>query len=107
MTRTAKFTIASAAIAGLIAGSSIGIRASNLLPGVRSFNSQQDEPKRPKKDPGGGVKDKDETVRERHACKGQNSCRGKGGCKSSDNGCKGKNTCKGKGGCSSEGSEMP
>ncbi len=34
-----------------------------------------------------------------HECKGHNSCKGKGGCKSGDNGCAGKNTCKGKGGC--------
>jgi hypothetical protein len=35
----------------------------------------------------------------KHDCKGMNSCKGKGGCKSGDMGCKGKNTCKGKGGC--------
>jgi len=40
---------------------------------------------------------------EKHACKGLNSCKGKGGCKSSDNGCKGKNSCKGKGGCATNG----
>jgi hypothetical protein len=40
-----------------------------------------------------------------HACKGQNSCKGKGGCKTSDNGCKGKNSCKGKGGCATDGSK--
>ncbi len=34
-----------------------------------------------------------------HSCKGQNTCKGKGGCKTGDNGCKGKNSCKGKGGC--------
>jgi hypothetical protein len=34
-----------------------------------------------------------------HECKGNNSCKGKGGCKSGDNGCAGKNSCKGKGGC--------
>ena len=36
---------------------------------------------------------------EKHACKGMNSCKGQGGCASSDMGCKAKNTCKGKGGC--------
>src|SRR5271154_4656001 len=41
---------------------------------------------------------------EKHACKGLNSCKGKGGCKVSDNGCKGKNSCKGKGGCATDGS---
>ncbi len=34
-----------------------------------------------------------------HICAGRNSCKGKGGCKSGDNGCAGKNSCKGKGGC--------
>jgi hypothetical protein len=36
---------------------------------------------------------------ETHDCAGMNSCKGKGGCKSGDNGCAGKNSCKGKGGC--------
>jgi hypothetical protein len=42
---------------------------------------------------------------EKHACKGLNSCKGRGGCSSSDNGCKGKNSCKGKGGCATDGSK--
>ncbi len=41
--------------------------------------------------------------KEKHGCKGQNSCKGKGGCASGDNGCKGKNSCKGKGGCATNG----
>jgi hypothetical protein len=40
---------------------------------------------------------------EKHACKGLNSCKGRGGCSSGDNGCKGKNSCKGKGGCATDG----
>lgn len=43
-----------------------------------------------------------DTPVEKHACKGLNSCKGKGGCKSGDNGCKGKNSCKGKGGCATD-----
>lgn len=39
------------------------------------------------------------TKAEKHDCKGQNTCKGKGGCSSGDNGCAGKNSCKGKGGC--------
>jgi hypothetical protein len=35
----------------------------------------------------------------KHDCKGNNACKGQGGCKTGDNGCKGKNSCKGKGGC--------
>jgi len=41
----------------------------------------------------------DDKKGETHECKGHNSCKGKGGCKSGDNGCAGKNSCKGKGGC--------
>jgi len=44
---------------------------------------------------------------DKHACKGQNDCKGKGGCKSGDNGCKGQNSCKGKGGCATDGSKPP
>jgi hypothetical protein len=36
---------------------------------------------------------------DKHDCKGLNSCKGKGGCQTGDQGCKGKNSCKGKGGC--------
>jgi hypothetical protein len=39
------------------------------------------------------------TPTDKHDCKGLNSCKGKGGCTTSDMGCKGKNSCKGKGGC--------
>jgi len=38
---------------------------------------------------------------ETHSCAGKNTCKGKGGCKTGDNGCAGKNSCKGKGGCAS------
>jgi hypothetical protein len=36
---------------------------------------------------------------EKHGCKGQNSCRGNGGCKTEAHACKGQNACKGQGGC--------
>jgi hypothetical protein len=39
------------------------------------------------------------TATDKHDCKGLNSCKGKGGCTTSDMGCKAKNSCKGKGGC--------
>jgi hypothetical protein len=35
----------------------------------------------------------------KHACKGLNTCKGNGGCKTDKNACKGLNTCKGAGGC--------
>jgi len=95
MTKSNKMLIASAAIAGLLAGTGATVQASNLLPSMRSSLGAQDTPA-PKP-----------AAKEKHACKGQNSCKGNGGCKSSDNGCKGKNSCKGKGGCATDGSKMP
>ena len=95
MTKTNKFLITGAAIAGLLAGTGATIQASNLLSGKASATAQDTDKKA------------DKTTKEKHACKGQNSCKGKGGCKSSDNGCKAKNSCKGKGGCATDGSKMP
>jgi len=43
----------------------------------------------------------------KHSCKGKNDCKGQGGCSTGDNGCKGKNSCKGKGGCATDGSKPP
>jgi len=43
----------------------------------------------------------------KHSCKGKNDCKGQGGCKASDQGCEGKNSCKGKGGCATDGSKPP
>jgi hypothetical protein len=96
MTKSNKFLLTGAAVAGLLAGTSASIQASNLIPGAKASASAQDTEKK-----------SDKKVKEKHACKGQNSCKGKGGCKSSDNGCKGKNSCKGKGGCATDGSKMP
>src|SRR6267378_2808026 len=94
MTKSNRFLLTGAAVAGLLAGTSASIQASNLAPGGNA--SAQDTEKK-----------SDKKVKEKHACKGQNSCKGKGGCKASDNGCKGKNSCKGKGGCATDGSKMP
>ena len=98
MTKSNRYLVAGAAVAGLLAGTSASIQASNLLPGGNSSLNAQDDAK---------DKKADKKTKEKHACKGQNSCKGKGGCKSSDNGCKGKNSCKGKGGCATDGSKMP
>jgi hypothetical protein len=95
MTKTNKFLLTGAAVAGLLAGTAASIKASNLVPGGKASATAQDDAKSDKK------------AKEKHACKGQNSCKGKGGCKASDNGCKGKNSCKGKGGCATDGSKMP
>ena len=63
MTKSNRFLLAGAAIAGLLAGTAGTINASNLAKA-----SAQDDAKADKK------------VKEKHACKGQNSCKGKGGC---------------------------
>jgi hypothetical protein len=96
MTKSNKFLITGAAIAGLLAGTGASIQASNLLNGGKASATAQDTDKKA-----------DSADKDKHACKGKNSCKGKGGCKSSDNGCKAKNSCKGKGGCATDGSKMP
>jgi hypothetical protein len=94
MSNSMKALLAGAALAGLMTGASANLNAQTLgqnNAGIRAVSTQDD----------GGT-----NKTEKHACKGQNSCKGKGGCKSSDNGCKGKNSCKGKGGCATDGSKM-
>jgi hypothetical protein len=83
---TTKTLIASAAIVGLVGGSTIRLQAaaSDSVATVRASAGQLAD-----------SSEKGDT----HACAGENDCKGRGGCKSSANGCKGKNTCKGKGGC--------
>src|SRR5271155_5510673 len=68
MTKSKKLLIASAAVAGLLAGTGAAIQASNLLPGMHAATAQDTAAPADKK------------VKEKHACKGQNSCTGNGGC---------------------------
>jgi len=87
-----------AALSGLIGGTSIAAQAANQgaakAPSVKAAKA--------------GLRytaqDKDSS---KHSCKGKNDCKGQGGCKAGDNGCKGKNSCKGKGGCATDGSAPP
>ncbi|MHB8734095.1 MAG: hypothetical protein ACYC6M_02220 [Terriglobales bacterium] len=92
---TIKALAASAAFAGLLAGTAVRVQASDMSGANASAYHPVHKHKKAK------------AKIEKHACKGQNSCKGQGGCKSSDNGCKGKNSCKGKGGCATDGSKMP
>ena len=96
MKNSLKAMMLSAAVTGLLSGSTTPLHASTthndaqfgqLAVGSASFLTAD--------------------KKEKHACKGQNSCKGKGGCKTGDNGCKGKNSCKGKGGCATDGSKPP
>ncbi len=43
--------------------------------------------------------DNDSSTPSKHACRGLNDCKGRGGCKTDLNTCRGKNECKGRGGC--------
>jgi hypothetical protein len=79
-----KSLLAGAAIAGILTG---GALRANAAQTGKTGGTQ-----------GAGVL-ADEKKGETHDCAGKNSCKGKGGCKSGDNGCAGKNSCKGKGGC--------
>src|SRR5213082_385004 len=92
MTKSVKLAIASAALAGVVTGTSASLMA-------------QDSGSTDKKTDNAAKKASKHT-KEKHACKGQNSCKGKGGCKTGDNGCKAKNSCKGKGGCRTDGKPM-
>jgi len=84
--KPSKAVIAGAAIAGLLTGS-MAVRAyavntssrPSISPGTMA-DAQKPLPK--------------------HACKGQNDCKGQGGGKNP-----GKNSCKGKGGCATDGSK--
>ncbi|HEX4022308.1 MAG TPA: hypothetical protein VHX63_14280 [Acidobacteriaceae bacterium] len=97
MKNSFKAVLMSAAVSGLLGGSTLVLNAatvnsnaataSGLYLGQSSASSQ--------------------FATSKHSCKGKNDCKGQGGCKSSDNGCKGKNSCKGKGGCATDGSKMP
>jgi len=85
---TKKAIVAGAAIAGLMSGSFAATTQAAVSTGKPGVSLQMGKAKSDK-----------------HACQGQNSCKGKGGCKTGDNGCKGKNSCKGKGGCATDGSK--
>jgi hypothetical protein len=84
---TTKTLLAGAAIAGIVSGGFLSSAKAATNAGLVKSDKTQVA--------GVLADEKGET----HDCSGKNSCKGKGGCKSGDNGCAGKNTCKGKGGC--------
>lgn len=83
--------LAASAVSGILAGAALAADAEeSLKPSSTRLAEQEKSGKSaPKKGP----------VKYKHLCKGNNDCKGKGGCRSGDRGCRGKNTCKGKGGC--------
>ena len=88
MSKAKNLILASAALAGLLAGTSV--RA----------NAQTTE----KKDSKTTASDKksEKKAIEKHACKGMNSCKGQGGGSKKE---RGKNACKGQGACATDGSK--
>ena len=69
MTKTTKAMLAGAAFTGLLAGTGAAVKASTLLPSLKTSFSAQDQ---------GQDQKSDKQDKEKHACKGQNSCKGKG-----------------------------
>jgi hypothetical protein len=85
MNRTPHSLILGLAMTGLLAGTAARAQASSSTSTGSVLQA--------------GLPLADTATADTHSCKGKNTCKGKGGCSSGDNGCKGKNTCKGKGGC--------
>ena len=87
----ARYLVLGGVIAGLSAGTNL--RADTAKSNTLSFNqsTSQAEP----------MAKKAKVAVDKHACKGLNSCKSHGNCKTGDAGCAGKNSCKGKGGCAS------
>ena len=83
--KPSKAVIAGAAVAGLLSGSLAVRTYAASTPSHAGVSLQT-------------MADAEKSPLPKHACKGQNECKGHGGCKTSDAGCKGKNSCKGKGG---------
>ena len=95
MKKVTQFSVAAAALSGLLLGTAA--RAS-AAPVAASEATQT--VKKSAVDAGQKAVKLDDTTKGKHDCKGKNDCKGQGGCKTANNDCKGKNTCKGKGGCS-------
>jgi hypothetical protein len=80
-----------AAFAGLIGGTSVRLNAQTAQSNGASLQAVH-----------AGVLLAQDNPPPKHACKGQNDCKGQGGGKHP-----GKNDCKGKGGCATDGSKPP
>src|SRR5438552_18368669 len=83
-----KTLLAGAALAGIMTGGFLAKANAASVDSKSGFNAGL-----------GTLADEKKAKGETHDCAGKNSCKGKGGCKTGDNGCALKNSCKGKGGC--------
>jgi hypothetical protein len=81
-----KSKLIAAAISGIVVGAS-GL--AHAAP-IREMNSLG---------PDIGVQPLDGKSGEKHTCRGQNACKGQGGCKTEKHACKGQNACRSQGGC--------
>ena len=95
MKSSTKFSIAAAALSGLLMGTAA--RAATVT--VPTTSSRQQSIQKSVDAGQKAVALADDDKAKKHDCAGKNDCKGKGGCKTGDAGCKGKNSCKGKGGC--------
>jgi hypothetical protein len=82
MTNSTKSLVLAAAVAGLFGGTALRVNAQPTAPAASA-----------------GVL-LAQTAPAKHACKGQNDCKGQGGGKNA-----GKNSCKGQGNCATDGSK--
>ncbi len=85
--KPSKAVIAGAAVAGLLTGSLAARAYAASTPNHAGVSLQT-------------MADAEKTPLPKHACKGQNDCKGQGGGKNP-----GKNACKGQGGCATDGSK--
>ncbi len=93
MNNSVKSLALAAAFAGLIGGTTVRLNAQTAQSNGNSVQSTH----------AGVLLVQDKTL-PKHACKGQNDCKGQGG---GDKKHAGKNDCKGKGGCATDGSKPP
>jgi hypothetical protein len=82
-----------AAFAGLLGGTTVRVHAQPVSPSTTATSAQLSLA-------GTLLASNGSTPLPKHACKGQNDCKGQGGGKHP-----GKNSCKGKGGCATDGSK--
>ena len=93
MTNSMKSICLTAAVAGLLGGTTIRMQAQPVA-GHTSETSVAVA-----SGIAGAASQATDTAKPKHACKGQNACKGQGA--------DGKNSCKGKGSCATDGSKPP
>jgi hypothetical protein len=99
-------TLMAAAVAGILAGACGGEATPPPATPAAEAPAAEAPAAAPPADASASVNDRipadnDSSTPSKHACKGLNDCKGRGGCKTDLNTCRGKNECKGRGGCKS------